>query len=295
MLKGRLGLATAQVPHSDRHGILWLGRGRLVVEDGTLKFLTAGSAELREGAYSLPYQMVSCVILEPGTTVSHDALRLLASHGTGLVAAGEGGVRFYASVLPHGPDDSARARRQVELWTDRQARTLVARRMYAWRLGEVFPDADIEVLRGLEGARAKEMYKRLAEQFKIRWRGRRYDRSQPGGDDEPNQAINHASAAVVAAAQVAVAAAGAIPQLGFIHEASGIALSLDLADLFRDEITLPVAFGGVRQRVEQPGLELERAVRHLAGRTLRKKQVVSRMIDRLKELFDPQPKELEIP
>ncbi len=287
MLKGRLGLATAQVPHADRHGMLWLGRGRLVVEDGTLKFVTAGGAEFREGAYSIPYQMVSCIVLEPGTTVSHDALRLLASHGTGLVAAGEGGVRFYASVVPHGPDDSARARRQVELWADREARTLVARRMYAWRLGEVFPDAQIEVLRGLEGARAKEMYARLADEHGVRWRGRRYDRKSPERDDEPNQAINHAAAAVVAAAQIAVASAGAIPQLGFIHEASGIALCLDVADLFRDEITVPAAFAGVRYRTRHPGTDLERAVRHITGRGLRKKQVVARMIDRLKDLLDP--------
>ncbi len=289
MLKGRLGLATAQVPHADRHGLMWLGRGRLIVESGTLKFLTAGSDELREGAYALPYQMVSCIVLEPGTTVSHDALRLLASHGTALVVSGQGGVRFYASVLPLGPDDSARARRQVELWSREEARNLIARRMYAWRLGEVFPDADIAVLRGLEGARAKQMYKRLAEQFGIRWHGRRYDRKQPQRADEPNQAINHASAAVVAAAQVAVAASGAIPQLGFIHEASGIALCLDIADIFRDDVTLPIAFGGVRERSRTKGVGLERVVRHLAGRTLRKKQVVSRMIDRLKELFDAAP------
>ena len=103
MLKGRLGLETARVPHADRHGCLWLRRGNLVVEDGTLRFRTAGSDAFAAGDYGIPFQMVSVIFLEPGSTVSHDALRLLARHGTGLVATGEEGVRFYAS-MPFGQD-----------------------------------------------------------------------------------------------------------------------------------------------------------------------------------------------
>src|SRR5262245_66386766 len=102
MLKGRLGLEGARIPQADRHGLLTLGRGQLYVQDGTLRFRTAGFDDLQAGDYALPFQTVSCVVLEPGTTVSHDALRLLARHGTGLAATGEGGIRFYAS-MPFGP------------------------------------------------------------------------------------------------------------------------------------------------------------------------------------------------
>ncbi len=82
MLKGRLGLETARVPHADRHGLLWLARGNLKAEDGTLRFITAGGAGWDAGDYAIPFQTVSMVLLGPGTTVSHDALRLLARHGT---------------------------------------------------------------------------------------------------------------------------------------------------------------------------------------------------------------------
>ena len=127
MLKGRLGLESADVPQADRHGVLWFGRGRLVVEGGTLKFVTAGNADLEAGSYLVPYQMASAIVLQPGMTVTHDVLRLCASHGVALVAAGEGGVRFYATVLPLGPDRSKRSgskhvagshkgRRGRELW-----------------------------------------------------------------------------------------------------------------------------------------------------------------------------------
>jgi CRISP-associated protein Cas1 len=285
ILKGRLGLETARIPHTDRHGLLWLGRGRLSVEDGTLRFATTGTEALPAGDYAIPFQLLSCILLQPGCTVSHDALRLLARHGTGLVATGEDGVRMYAS-MPFGPDASALARQQVTLWADPDSRIQVARRMYAFRLGEVVPHSEIAVLRGIEGARMKETYRRLAEQYGLDWQGRRYDRADPTAADLPNQAINHASTAVEAAALVAVAAAGALPQLGFIHEDSGNAFALDVADLYRDTITLPVAFAAVREMQAHPGSSLERLARKLAGRIFRQKSLVPSMIDRVKDLLN---------
>lgn len=285
MLKGRLGLETARIPHADRDGLLWLARGNLSVTDGTLRFVTAGFDGVDAGDYAIPVQMVSCVVLQPGTTISHDALRILERQGTGVVAVGEGGVRMYAS-MPFGPDSSARARRQARAWADEHGgRLQLARRMYAWRLGEVLPMTDIAVLRGIEGARVKETYLRVAQQFGIQWNGRRYDRDNPTAADIPNQAINHAASAVQGAAMLAVAVCGAIPQLGFIHEDSGAAFALDIADLFRDNTTLPIAFGAAREH--GPGPEsIDRAVRRIAARTLRDNNVVSKMIARIKELLD---------
>lgn len=283
-MKGRLGIETARVPHADRHGCLWLGRGNLTVEDGTLRFDTVGSGELPAGRYGIPFQTVSVVILEPGTTVSHDVLRLLARHGTGLVAAGEGGVRYYAS-MPFGQDSSALARRQVSLWADPEQRLHVARRMYAWRLGEMLPSDDITVLRGIEGARARTLYRTMAEQHGITWAGRRYDRDDPEAADRVNQALNHASAAVRAAAMIAVAATSTVPQLGFIHEDSAQAFCLDIADLFRESACLTAAFRAVRLSELRPQEPLERHARRTVGRLLEEADVIPAMIDRIKSLF----------
>ena len=247
MLKGRLGLETARIPHADRHGLLWLERGNLVADDGTIQFRTAGFADLPAGTYGIPHQTVSFLLLGPGSTLSHDAARILARHGTGLAMVGEGGVRLYASLPPQ-PDQATRARAQARAWADPTRRIAVARRMYAWRLGEILPEDDITVLRGIEGARMKALYKRLAEQFGIPWSHRLYDRNEPDAADQPNQAINHAATAVLGLAQLAVAISGAIPQLGFIHEDSGFAFPLDVADLFRDSVTVPVAFAAVKLR-----------------------------------------------
>lgn len=286
MLKGRLGLDTARVPHADRFGLLYLERGALSVEDGCLRFVAAAGPALDAGDYQVPHQSVSFILLGPGSTVSHDALRLLGQHGTGLAAVGADGVRCYTAP-PLIPDNSGLARRQARVWADAGgARISIARRMYAWRLGEVLPHRDIAVLRGIEGARMKETYRLMAERFRVPWSGRRYDRADPMGADLPNQAINHAASAVEAAAAIAVAATATVPQLGFIHEDSGQSFVLDIADLFRDSVTLPVAFQAASTAAKQPGQPVERLTRRLAGTTLQRDGVIPAMIERIKALFD---------
>lgn len=286
MLKGRLGLETARIPHADRHGCLWLQRGTLYVENGTLRFKTSGTDDLEPGDYALPFQTISNIVLGPGSTVSHDSLRLLARQGTGLIAAGEDGVRFYAS-MPFGTDDSALARRQVTAWADATgARITIARRMYAWRLGEVLPTTDLVVLRGIEGARVKTLYRTLAQQHGIEWAGRKYDRDDPDAADLVNQALNHATTALKAAAMIAVAATATVPQLGFVHEDSSMSFCLDIADVFREQVALPAAFRAVKEHQRRPDEPLERLARRQAGRALRDGKVIPGMIDRIKSLFE---------
>ncbi len=289
MLRGRLGLETARIPHADRHGLLWLSRGQLTVRDGTLRFKRQSGPDadsaLDSGEYGIPFQSLSMILLGPGSTVSHDALRLMARHGTALVAVGEDGVRCYTAP-PLMPDTSDIARRQMRAWGDPAGgRIVIARKMYALRLGEVLPQQDISALRGVEGARMRRTYRLVAQRYGIDWQRRRYDRADPEWADIPNQAINHASVAVTSAAVVAVTSTGAIPQLGFIHEHSGEAFALDIADLFRDTVLLPAAFQSAREVMDQPQLNIERHTRRITGELLRKERVIAKMIDRIKVLF----------
>jgi CRISPR-associated protein Cas1 len=281
----RLGIETSRIPHSDRHGLLWLSRGELFVSSGTLRFVTAGCEGLDPGTYDIPYQNVSMILLGPGTSITHDVFRLTASHGTALIAVGEDGVRMY-SAQPLGPDWSALARRQTNLWADGTSRIFIARAMYAKRMGEIFPNLELSVLRGMEGARAREMYFLMAHKFGISWKGRNYDRKNPEGTDIPNQALNHAATVAYAASSIAVAATRTIPQLGFIHEDSGQSFILDIADIFRDTFTLPVAFGASKQFFREQGVSIERHVRKHAGVTLRRQGIISKMIDMIKDLLE---------
>lgn len=284
LLVGRLGLADARIPHVDRHGLIWLSRGRLFVDDGTLRFVCTDSAELKAGDYAIPYQNVSLILLGPGSTVSHDALRILARHGTLLAAVGEGGTKFYTAP-PMGQGHSEVARAQARQWADEKFRLDTARRMYAVRFGKILPHRDISVLRGIEGARMKETYRIEADRYRLPWEGRHYDRSRPDSADIPNQAINHAATFVECAADVAVAAVGALPPLGFIHEDSSNAFTLDVADLYRAEITIPLAFRVARQALDNSDLNLERSLRKEAAVEFRRSKLISKMIDRIKELL----------
>jgi CRISPR-associated protein Cas1 len=285
LLHGRLGLAASRIPHADRYGLLYLEYGRLSVEDGTLRFVAAKSDSFDAGEYAIPYQAVSMVLLGPGTSLTQDVLRLCARHGALIAAVGEGGVKSYTAP-PMGQGRSDVARRHAERWADQKARLDAARRLYAWRFGRVLPHRDIETLRGIEGARMRESYRLVAQRFGIDWEGRRYDRSNPNAADVPNQAINHAATFVEAAADIAVAAVGALPPLGFIHEDSSNAFTLDIADLWRVDLTLPLAFGAARAYLDGKTDNLEREVRRRAAKLFRQEKLIPRTIDRIKELFD---------
>jgi CRISPR-associated protein Cas1 len=284
-MHGRLGLAASRIPHADRHGLLYLEWGRLSVEDGTLRFVAAKSDSFEAGEYAIPYQAVSMILLGPGTSLTQDVLRLCARHGTLIAAVGEGGVKSYTAP-PMGQGRSDVARRHAERWADPKARLDTARRLYVWRFGRVLPHRDIETLRGIEGARMRESYRLVAQRFGIDWDGRRYDRNNPNAADVPNQAINHAATFVEAAADIAVAAVGALPPLGFIHEDSSNAFTLDIADLWRVDLTLPLAFEAARDYLDGKTDNLEREVRRRAARLFRQKRLIPNTIDRIKELFD---------
>lgn len=286
MLLGRLGLEKARIPHADRHGVIYLDRGRLEVEDGCLRFVCAGSGALDAGDYQVPHQSVSILLLGPGSSVTHDALRLLSAHGCALAATGQGGVRFYTAP-PLLPDTSVLARRQITLWADPKQRIDVARRMYAIRFGEEVKARTVEMLRGMEGARLKRLYELTARRFGVPWHGRRYDRANPNAADIANQAINHAASAVEAAAAVAVAATATIPQIGFVHEDSGQSFVLDVADLVRHDATLPIAFGAAKQVLEGRDGNLERVVRQKAAEHFNREQVVAKLIDHIKAMLGP--------
>ena len=283
MLKGRLGLERVQIAHADRHGVLYLDRGNLSINDGCLCFASGGGV-LAAGDYQLPHQTLSALLIGPGTTVTHDVLRVLARHGTTLVAVGTEGTRIYTAPAL-GPDRSDVARAQARLWADDKTRLATARKMYARRLGEILPHKDIAVLRGIEGARVKESYKLLAQSFGLAWKGRRYNREQPDEADVANQAINHAATAVQAAAGIAVAALSALPQLGFIHEDSDQSFVLDVADLYRESMTLRVAFHVAKRVGQGEDQPIDRMVRQTAAREFKRQQLIATMIDDIKSLL----------
>ena len=280
MLKGRLGLDEARIPQKSRNGLIYVERCRLSIDNGSLVLVFDGKAEELE----VPYQRLNAILLGPGSTITHDAVRHCAAHGTCITFVGTDGTRLYTAP-PLFDRDSTLARQQATWWASETTRIMVAKRMYTKRFGETPRATSLDSLRGMEAARIKRSYELIAAQVGITWRGRRFDRNNPTGADLPNQAINHVVTALEACVAIAVQATGTLPPLGFLHEDSAKSWVLDVCDLYRTTVTVPLAFNCAK-RVEQGGTDsLDRLCRRAVSRHVREAGFVDTVIDDIKEML----------
>ncbi len=194
------------------------------------------------GETPLPAAASCCLLLGPGCVITHDAVVALADNNCLAVWCGEEGVRFYAHGLG-GTQSAARLQQQARLASQPDLRLQVVRRMYAIRFEEVPPaHYTIEQLRGMEGYRVRDAYQRLSREYGVEWHGRSYDRRQWSAGDGPNQALSAANACLYGLCHAAIVAAGYSAGLGYIHTGSQRSFVLDIADLDKCEVTIPVAF-----------------------------------------------------
>jgi CRISP-associated protein Cas1 len=274
------------IPINDRASIIFLEKGRLDVLDGA--FVLVDEAGVR---VHIPIGGIVCLMLEPGTRVSHAAVALAARAGTLLIWVGEAGVRLYAAGQPGG----ARADRllyQARLALDDEARLRVVRKMYTLRFKEEAPARrSVDQLRGIEGARVREMYKMLAAQYGVAWQGRDYDPHNWGSADTVNRCLSAATSALYGITEAAVLAAGYAPAIGFLHSGKPQSFVYDIADLFKFETVVPVAFrvaAAVQTNrpldgrpVSDPVGEVRRHCRDAFRRT----QILTRLIPSIEEVL----------
>ena len=225
------------IPLRERSAILFLERGRLDVLDGAFVLVDERGVRVH-----VPVGGIACLMLEPGTRVSHAAVALAARAGTLLIWVGEAGVRLYAAGQPGGAR-SDRLLYQARLALDDDARLRVVRKMYALRFDEDAPTRrSVDQLRGIEGARVRELYRLLAQRHGATWDGRRYDPSEWGGADVVNRCLSAATAALYGVTEAAVLAAGYAPAIGFLHTGKPQSFVYDIADILKFETVVPEAF-----------------------------------------------------
>lgn len=276
------------IPIKERLSVLFIEKGHLDVLDGA--FVVVDKTGVRT---HVPIGGVACLMLEPGTRVSHAAASLAARAGTLLVWVGEAGVRLYSSGQPGG----ARADRllyQAQLALDPALRLKVVRKMYAIRFGEEPPARrSIEQLRGIEGARVREMYKRLAAKYNVNWKARNYDTSDWDKGDLPNRCLSAATSCLYGVTEAAVLAAGYAPAVGFIHTGKPLSFVYDIADIYKFETVVPIAFGVAARKPHNP----EQAVRLGCRDIFRKSRLLERIIPDIEiilaagEVTPPEPPE----
>ena len=264
------------IPMKDRLSILFVEKGNLDVLDGA--FVVVDKTGVRT---HIPIGGVACLMLEPGTRVSHAAVTLASRVGCLLVWIGDGGVRLYASGQPGG----ARADRllyQAKLALDDDARLKVVRKMYAMRFKEEPPERrSVEQLRGIEGVRVRKMYDLLAKQYRVEWKRRDYDYTEWGSGDVPNRCLSSATACLYGICEAAILAAGYAPAVGFIHTGKAQSFVYDIADIFKFETVVPVAF---RVAAKKP-IEPEREVRLACRDAFRQTRLLGRIIPTIEEIL----------
>lgn len=234
----------------------------------------------------LPIESLSLLLLGPGTTITHEAIKRLADCRCLLGWTGENGVRFY-SVGSAGTYSARNLLRQAELFSNPEKRLLVCRKMYQKRFPEVLgPDLSIEQLRGKEGYRVRQTYQHYSQKFNIEWQGRSYDQTDWKHASPVNRALSAANACLYGICHAAILAAGFSPAIGFIHTGKQLSFVYDISDLYKTNITIPIAFKAARKFEKN----CESYVRHKLRDIFRRTRLLKRIIPDIMELmYDGDP------
>lgn len=213
------------------------------------------------GTVHVPAAALSVVLLGPGTNISHRAIELIGDAGASVLWVGERGVRYYAHGRPL-THSSRLLIAQALLVSNTRCRLAVARNMYAMR----FPNEDVsklsmQQLRGREGARIRAVYRKASKETGVLWDRREYDPNDFTVGDPINMALSAAHACLYGVAHSVITALGCAPGLGFIHTGHERSFVYDIADLYKAEITIPIAFKIAAQEPEDIGAVTRRAVR----------------------------------
>ncbi|GAA1074400.1 type I-E CRISPR-associated endonuclease Cas1e [Nocardiopsis metallicus] len=261
----------------DRSSFVYLERCVIHREDNAI------TAEDGEGVRHIPSATIGALLLGPGTRVTHQAMALLGDSGAGVVWVGEHGVRYYSGgrALTR---SATLVEAQARAWANKRTRLEVARAMYLKRFpGEVVEGRSRRELLGLEGDRVKACYREHAARTGVEWRGRRFVPGNFEAGDPPNQAVTAAAQCFYGVAQSVVAALGCSPGLGFVHSGHEQSFVLDVADLYKVEVAIPVAFDVAAESEEEVGARTRRVLRD----RIHERGLLDRCVDDIKELLLP--------
>jgi CRISPR-associated protein Cas1 len=264
------------IPIKDRNAMVFVEYGQIDVLDGAFVVIDKSGVRMH-----IPVGSVTCIMLEPGTRVSHAAVKLAAQVGTLLIWVGEAGVRLYASGQPGGAR-SDKLLYQAKLALDENLRLKVVRKMFELRFGEPAPvKRSVDQLRGIEGARVRKTYQLLAQQYGVKWQGRRYDPKDWEKGDVVNQCLSAATSCLYGVTEAAVLAAGYAPAIGFIHSGKPLSFVYDMADIVKFETVVPTAFQVASKSPHSPDRQTRIACREL----FRSSSLLRRMIPLIEEVL----------
>ncbi len=233
------------------------------------------------GKTAIPCASLTTLMLGPGTTISHAAVKTLADSGCLVLWSGEEGVRFYAQGL----GETRSARRlltQSKLWADQSTRLRVVFRMYQMRFKESLdPSTTLRQVRGKEGIRVRETYARISKETGVKWKGRSYKRERWSVADPVNRALSAANSCLYGVCHAAIVSAGYSPSLGFIHTGKMLSFVYDIADLYKTETSIPAAFNAAAEGSD----DLESTVRRTCRDYFHKSRFLERIVSDIEQVL----------
>lgn len=233
----------------------------------------------KDGVVYLPAACINALLLGPGTSITHQAIMLIADVGITVVWVGEKGVRYYASGRPL-TRSSSLLMKQATLSSNMRSHLHVARKMYQKR----FPNEDVskltmQQLRGREGSRIRQVYRGSAKLWNVKWNGRDYRPDDYNAGDDVNKALSAGNACLYGLSHAVIAALGCSPGLGFIHVGHENSFVYDLADLYKAEICIPLAFEIASDHPEDVGTVMRHRIRELMVKARLPERMISDIYD----------------
>jgi len=221
----------------DKYPFIYLERGRLEIDDSSIKWIDCEANVVR-----LPIATVNCLLLGPGTSITHEAVKVIAQSNCNVCWVGEDSLLFYASGQTP-TADTRNMREQIKLSADPKKSVEVARRMFVRR----FPEADLvgkslKEMMGMEGYRVRALYEQKGKEYSVGWKGRSFTPGKFELGDITNQVLTASNAALYGILSSAVHSMGYSPHVGFIHSGSPLPFVYDLADLYKEYLCIDLAF-----------------------------------------------------
>lgn len=221
----------------DKYPFIYLERGRLEIDDSSVKWIDADGNLVR-----LPVATIHTILLGPGTSITHEAVKVITAANCMVCWVGEDSMLFYA-VGQSPTADTRNLRKQVALAMHDKKSIEIARRLFSYR----FPDDDVknktlQELKGMEGYRVRALYESKADEYQIGWKGRNYIPGKFEMSDITNKIMTSTNAALYGLITSAVYSLGFSPHIGFIHSGSPLPFVYDLADLYKEFLCIDLAF-----------------------------------------------------
>jgi hypothetical protein len=243
-----------------------------------------------KGVMRIPVAMIGVLLLGPGTDISHRAMELLGDSGTSVIWVGEQGVRQYA----HGRALSRSTKlleKQAKLISNVRTRIEVARKMYKMRFDENVENLTMQQLRGREGARIRKVYREQSERTQVEWNGREYDVDNFADGSAVNQALSAANVSLYGLVHSVIVALGMSSGLGFIHTGHDLSFVYDIADLYKAEITIPIAFEIAKEYTKDE--DIGRITRKKMRDIFKEQQIIKRIVKDLQILMEEEQLQAE--